>query len=148
MSILTISFHFATFGSSVSALTSCRYYAVVWCKLSRKKHKNWEGDAVLIVKGRSVVLKVWQRCHSQNYQLKNTNENKLNLCVEKLNMHAFSFTTPIIEILSLTAGHGRKGDRTRYGLQTQGSQFLGGGQHAPCGRQGSGGQWFQLSYNR
>lgn len=34
-----------------------RYYAVVWCKLSRKKHKNWEGDAVLIVKGRSVVLK-------------------------------------------------------------------------------------------
>ncbi|ROT81158.1 DNA repair and recombination protein RAD54B [Penaeus vannamei] len=34
-----------------------RYFSVVWCKLSRKKHKNWEGDAVLIVKGRSVILK-------------------------------------------------------------------------------------------
>ncbi|KAB7501916.1 DNA repair and recombination protein RAD54B [Armadillidium nasatum] len=30
-----------------------RYFSVVWCKLSKKKHKNWEGDAVLIVKGRS-----------------------------------------------------------------------------------------------
>ncbi|KAK8745686.1 hypothetical protein OTU49_000320, partial [Cherax quadricarinatus] len=34
-----------------------KYYSVVWCKLSRKKHKNWEGDAVLIVKNRSVILK-------------------------------------------------------------------------------------------
>ncbi|KAL7638857.1 UNVERIFIED_CONTAM: hypothetical protein RMT77_010391 [Armadillidium vulgare] len=34
-----------------------RYFSVVWCKLSKKKHKNWEGDAVLIVKGRSVILK-------------------------------------------------------------------------------------------
>ncbi|XP_042224225.1 DNA repair and recombination protein RAD54B-like isoform X2 [Homarus americanus] len=34
-----------------------KYYSVVWCKFSRKKHKNWEGDAVLIVKSRSVILK-------------------------------------------------------------------------------------------
>ncbi|XP_042891287.1 DNA repair and recombination protein RAD54B-like [Penaeus japonicus] len=34
-----------------------RYFSVVWCKLSRKKHKNWEGDAILIVRGRSVTLK-------------------------------------------------------------------------------------------
>nr|XP_045620882.1 DNA repair and recombination protein RAD54B-like isoform X1 [Procambarus clarkii] len=34
-----------------------KYYSVVWCKLSRKKHKNWEGDAVLIVKSRTVILK-------------------------------------------------------------------------------------------
>ncbi|XP_014664891.1 PREDICTED: DNA repair and recombination protein RAD54B-like [Priapulus caudatus] len=33
------------------------YYSVVWCKLSKKKHKNWEGDAVLITRGRSVTLK-------------------------------------------------------------------------------------------
>lgn len=42
----------------ITVWMSCRYYSVVWCKLSRKKHKNWEGDAVLIVKGRSVTLKV------------------------------------------------------------------------------------------
>ncbi|KAK3871160.1 hypothetical protein Pcinc_023686 [Petrolisthes cinctipes] len=34
-----------------------KYYSVVWCKRSNKKHKKWEGDAVLIVKTRSVVLK-------------------------------------------------------------------------------------------
>lgn len=34
-----------------------RYYSIVWCKRSNKKHKNWEGDAVLIVKGRSVTIK-------------------------------------------------------------------------------------------
>lgn len=47
---------------------------MVWCKLSRKKHKNWEGDAVLIVKGRSVVLKVGQRCYCQNYHVITTDE--------------------------------------------------------------------------
>lgn len=34
-----------------------RYFSVLWCKLSAKKHKKWEGDAVLIVKGRSAQLK-------------------------------------------------------------------------------------------
>ncbi|XP_074640679.1 DNA repair and recombination protein RAD54B-like [Tubulanus polymorphus] len=33
-----------------------KYYSVMWCKLSRKKHKKWEGDAVLIARGRSVIL--------------------------------------------------------------------------------------------
>ncbi|XP_036987054.2 DNA repair and recombination protein RAD54B [Artibeus jamaicensis] len=34
-----------------------KYFAVVWCKASKKKHKKWEGDAVLIVKGNSFTLK-------------------------------------------------------------------------------------------
>ncbi|KFO35271.1 DNA repair and recombination protein RAD54B [Fukomys damarensis] len=34
-----------------------KYFSVVWCKASKKKHKKWEGDAVLIVKGRSFILK-------------------------------------------------------------------------------------------
>ncbi|XP_038600612.1 DNA repair and recombination protein RAD54B isoform X2 [Tachyglossus aculeatus] len=34
-----------------------KYFSVIWCKASKKKHKKWEGDAVLIVKGRSVTLK-------------------------------------------------------------------------------------------
>ncbi|KAK9403156.1 DNA repair and recombination protein RAD54B [Crotalus adamanteus] len=34
-----------------------KYFSVVWCKASKKKHKKWEGDAVLIVKGKSVILK-------------------------------------------------------------------------------------------
>ncbi|XP_066942085.1 DNA repair and recombination protein RAD54B-like isoform X2 [Macrobrachium rosenbergii] len=34
-----------------------KYYSVVWCKRSNKKHKKWEGDAILIAKGRSVILK-------------------------------------------------------------------------------------------
>ncbi|NXA45483.1 RA54B protein, partial [Nothocercus julius] len=34
-----------------------KYFSVVWCKASNKKHKKWEGDAVLITKGKSVLLK-------------------------------------------------------------------------------------------
>ncbi|XP_027869334.1 DNA repair and recombination protein RAD54B isoform X1 [Xiphophorus couchianus] len=34
-----------------------RYFSVVWCKASKKKHKRWEGDAVLVARGRTVVLK-------------------------------------------------------------------------------------------
>uniref|UniRef100_A0A3P8RT06 RAD54 homolog B n=1 Tax=Amphiprion percula TaxID=161767 RepID=A0A3P8RT06_AMPPE len=34
-----------------------RYLSVVWCKASKKKHKRWEGDAVLITRGRTVTLK-------------------------------------------------------------------------------------------
>ncbi|NWX84026.1 RA54B protein, partial [Nothoprocta pentlandii] len=34
-----------------------KYFSVVWCKASNKKHKKWEGDAVLITKGKSVILK-------------------------------------------------------------------------------------------
>ncbi|XP_067835362.1 DNA repair and recombination protein RAD54B [Heptranchias perlo] len=33
------------------------YYSVLWCKASKKKHKKWEGDAILIVRKTSVVLK-------------------------------------------------------------------------------------------
>ena len=29
-----------------------------WCKASAKKHKNWEEEAILIVKARGVTLKV------------------------------------------------------------------------------------------
>ena len=36
----------------------CRYFSVFWCKASAKKHKNWEEDAVLVVKARAVTLKV------------------------------------------------------------------------------------------
>uniref|UniRef100_A0A8D0LAV7 DNA repair and recombination protein RAD54B n=1 Tax=Sphenodon punctatus TaxID=8508 RepID=A0A8D0LAV7_SPHPU len=34
-----------------------KYFSVMWCKASKKKHKKWEGDAVLIVKEKSVILK-------------------------------------------------------------------------------------------
>lgn len=34
-----------------------KYFSVVWCKASKKKHKKWEGDAVLIIKGKSFTLK-------------------------------------------------------------------------------------------
>ncbi|NXH35362.1 RA54B protein, partial [Myiagra hebetior] len=34
-----------------------KYFNVVWCKASKKKHKKWEGDAILITKGKSVILK-------------------------------------------------------------------------------------------
>ncbi|XP_015265322.1 PREDICTED: DNA repair and recombination protein RAD54B [Gekko japonicus] len=34
-----------------------KYFSAVWCKISKKKHKKWEGDAVLIVKGKSTILK-------------------------------------------------------------------------------------------
>ncbi|KAL4240145.1 DNA repair and recombination protein rad54b [Mactra antiquata] len=36
--------------------SKCRYFNVVWCKRSNKKHKKWEGDAVLVTQGRSVTL--------------------------------------------------------------------------------------------
>ncbi|XP_075540713.1 DNA repair and recombination protein RAD54B-like isoform X2 [Dermacentor variabilis] len=39
------------------ATNNARYYSVVWCKKSMKKHKKWEGDAVLIIKGRSATLR-------------------------------------------------------------------------------------------
>ena len=34
-----------------------RYFSVMWCKASKKKHKRWEGDAVLVTRGRSATLK-------------------------------------------------------------------------------------------
>ncbi|XP_042320390.1 DNA repair and recombination protein RAD54B [Sceloporus undulatus] len=44
--------------TEISELSCCtKFFSVVWCKASKKKHKKWEGDAVLIVKGRSVTLK-------------------------------------------------------------------------------------------
>jgi hypothetical protein len=33
------------------------YWSVVWCKQSKKKHKVWEDDAVLITKGKTATLK-------------------------------------------------------------------------------------------
>uniref|UniRef100_A0A8C9W0J3 RAD54 homolog B n=1 Tax=Scleropages formosus TaxID=113540 RepID=A0A8C9W0J3_SCLFO len=39
------------------AVPDARYFSVMWCKASKKKHKRWEGDAVLVAKGRSVLLK-------------------------------------------------------------------------------------------
>ncbi|XP_066532072.1 DNA repair and recombination protein RAD54B [Hoplias malabaricus] len=40
-----------------STTPAARYYNVMWCKASSRKHKRWEGDAVLVARGRSVVLK-------------------------------------------------------------------------------------------
>ncbi|KAK7886769.1 hypothetical protein WMY93_026390 [Mugilogobius chulae] len=34
-----------------------RYFSVMWCKASKKKHKRWEGDAILVTRGRSASLK-------------------------------------------------------------------------------------------
>eukprot|EP00729_Bicosta_minor_P022683 gene22683-14644_t len=45
-------------GESAAAVPSLEtYWSVVWCKRSNKKHKTWEDDAVLVVKGRSATLK-------------------------------------------------------------------------------------------
>ncbi|XP_036364991.1 DNA repair and recombination protein RAD54B isoform X3 [Octopus sinensis] len=44
-------------GSNSAASPSVEnYYSVVWSKLSKKKHKKWEGDAVLVTHGRKVTL--------------------------------------------------------------------------------------------
>lgn len=37
-------------------VNNCRYLNVMWCKNSNKKHKKWEGDAILVLSGRSVSL--------------------------------------------------------------------------------------------
>ncbi|XP_036914635.1 DNA repair and recombination protein RAD54B [Sturnira hondurensis] len=44
-------------GQEVEPNDLVKYFTVVWCKASKKKHKKWEGDAVLIVKGNSFTLK-------------------------------------------------------------------------------------------
>lgn len=44
-------------GQEVEPGSVVRYFTVVWCKASKKKHKKWEGDAVLIVNGKSLTLK-------------------------------------------------------------------------------------------
>ncbi|XP_027028166.2 DNA repair and recombination protein RAD54B [Tachysurus fulvidraco] len=43
--------------SHTTVMPTARYYSVMWCKASSRKHKRWEGDAVLVASGRSVVLK-------------------------------------------------------------------------------------------
>ncbi|KAG7242029.1 hypothetical protein INR49_024074 [Caranx melampygus] len=45
--------------ASVSACSQdgARYLSVMWCKASKKKHKRWEGDAVLVTRGRTATLK-------------------------------------------------------------------------------------------
>lgn len=40
-----------------SSQDGVRYFSVMWCKASKKKHKRWEGDAVLVTRGRTVTLK-------------------------------------------------------------------------------------------
>ncbi|XP_046370032.2 DNA repair and recombination protein RAD54B-like [Haliotis rufescens] len=42
--------------TKLEATTQKNYLSVVWCKRSKKKHKKWEGDAVLVTHGRSVTL--------------------------------------------------------------------------------------------
>ncbi|EDO39293.1 predicted protein [Nematostella vectensis] len=37
--------------------TVTKYYSVVWCKMSKKKHKKWDGDGIIAVRGRSLSLK-------------------------------------------------------------------------------------------
>ncbi|XP_036119857.1 DNA repair and recombination protein RAD54B isoform X1 [Molossus molossus] len=44
-------------GQEVEPDSMVKYFSVVWCKASKKKHKKWEGDAVLIVKGNALILK-------------------------------------------------------------------------------------------
>lgn len=52
----------ACVSGAVSSDSDCsqdgvRYFSVMWCKASKKKHKRWEGDAVLVTKGRTATLK-------------------------------------------------------------------------------------------
>ncbi|XP_058504113.1 DNA repair and recombination protein RAD54B [Solea solea] len=42
---------------SVCSQDGACYFSVMWCKASKKKHKRWEGDAVLVTRGRTVTLK-------------------------------------------------------------------------------------------
>ncbi|KAM4600376.1 DNA repair and recombination protein RAD54B [Polymixia lowei] len=44
-------------GSEGRSQDGVRYLSVMWCKASKKKHKRWEGDAVLVTRGRTVTLK-------------------------------------------------------------------------------------------
>lgn len=63
----TLNLHLTVYSSSKDITVSkeqevepdsvVKYFSVVWCKASKKKHKKWEGDAVLIVKGKSLTLK-------------------------------------------------------------------------------------------
>ncbi|KNC50305.1 CAMK protein kinase [Thecamonas trahens ATCC 50062] len=46
----------ATGGSKADESVKKRYYAVVWRKYTRKKHKTWDGDGVLVMTGSSVTL--------------------------------------------------------------------------------------------
>jgi len=46
--------------SSTDSDEKARYFTVVWCKVSAKKHKDWKEDAIMIVKQRSVTLKNMQ----------------------------------------------------------------------------------------
>lgn len=43
-------------GSNSPPTQTENYYSVVWCKFSKKKHKKWEGDAVLATHGRKATL--------------------------------------------------------------------------------------------
>ncbi|XP_017579315.1 DNA repair and recombination protein RAD54B [Pygocentrus nattereri] len=45
------------FKTQTTTIPVARYYSVMWCKASSRKHKRWEGDAVLVARGRSVILK-------------------------------------------------------------------------------------------
>ncbi|XP_030226040.1 DNA repair and recombination protein RAD54B isoform X1 [Gadus morhua] len=43
--------------SGPPSTSGVRYFNVMWCKASKKKHKRWEGDAVLVTRGRTATLK-------------------------------------------------------------------------------------------
>ncbi|XP_061572766.1 DNA repair and recombination protein RAD54B isoform X2 [Cololabis saira] len=45
------------------ARDGAQYFSVVWCKASKKKHKRWEGDAVLVTRGRTATLKDMEGKH-------------------------------------------------------------------------------------
>ncbi|KAJ8004937.1 hypothetical protein DPEC_G00141470 [Dallia pectoralis] len=44
-------------GGCVPGDVGARFFSVVWCKASGRKHKRWEGDAVLVTRGRTATLK-------------------------------------------------------------------------------------------
>ncbi|EDQ90307.1 uncharacterized protein MONBRDRAFT_16342 [Monosiga brevicollis MX1] len=46
----------STNGAADADAPTWRHFSCVWCKYSRKKHKSWQGDAVLSVKGSTVIL--------------------------------------------------------------------------------------------
>lgn len=57
--IVTPFLHFPTFLLTMLMCFVCRLFNVVWGKQSKKKHKTWEGDGVLEVGEKTVILKVF-----------------------------------------------------------------------------------------
>lgn len=71
-------------GSNSPSSQTENYFQVVWCKFSKKKHKKWEGDAVLATHGRKATLydmegKEIGKCSSYKESLLNTLEGDQTL---------------------------------------------------------------------